>query len=134
MSRSASAIIGGMLVGLNRKAAAEFSFLAAVPVLFAASAKESLDAFDTLTGHQVQLIGIGLVVSFVTALLTVKWFIGFVGRVSLIPFAWYRLALAALVVVLVSTGFLKNQQLLESKASVLTIDSKEEGSKPVNAL
>ncbi len=108
MSRSASAIIGGMLVGLNRKAAAEFSFLAAVPVLFAASAKESLDVFDVLTGKHVQLIVIGLAVSFVTALLTVKWFIGFVSRVSLRPFAWYRLALALLVVVLVSTGRLQS--------------------------
>jgi len=108
MSRSASAIIGGMFVGLNRKAAAEFSFLAAVPVLAAAAVKESLDAVKTFSAGDIELICIGLVVSFVTALVTVRWFIGFVSRVSLRPFAWYRLLVALVVVLMLGQGMLKS--------------------------
>jgi undecaprenyl-diphosphatase len=100
MSRSGSAIIGGMLAGLNRRAAAEYSFLAAVPVLAAAAAHDLLKALPTLDVHDAGLLAIGFVVSFVTALVTVKWFIGIVSRYSLRPFAYYRLALAALVLFL----------------------------------
>lgn len=97
MSRSASAIIGGMVVGLSRKAAAEFSFLAAVPILSAAALHDLFKAAALFTVDDIKLVVIGLVVSFVTALLTVKWFIGIVGRWSLRPFAYYRLVVAALV-------------------------------------
>lgn len=97
MSRSASAIIGGMVVGLSRKAAAEFSFLAAVPILAAAALHDLFKAAAVFTADDVKLVIIGLVVSFVTALLTVKWFIGVVGKWSLRPFAYYRLLVAAVV-------------------------------------
>jgi undecaprenyl-diphosphatase len=100
MSRSASAIIGGMLIGFNRKAAAEFSFIAAVPALAAASAADFLGSLHTITGHDLELIAIGFVVSFFTALVSVKWFIGIVSRWSLRPFAYYRLVVAAVVIVL----------------------------------
>ncbi len=100
MSRSASAIIGGMVVGLSRKAAAEFSFLAAVPILSAAAVHDLFKAAAVFTADDIKLVVIGLVVSFVTALLTVKWFIGIVGRWSLRPFAYYRLVVAALVLAL----------------------------------
>ncbi len=99
MSRSASTIIGGMLVGLNRKAAAEFSFLAAVPILAAAAAHDLFEAAATFTAEDVRLVAIGFVVSFFTALVAVKLFIEMVSRISLRPFAYYRLALALVVVV-----------------------------------
>lgn len=99
MSRSASTIIGGMLVGLNRKAAAEFSFLAAVPILAAAAAHDLFEAAATFTAEDVRLVAIGFVVSFITALVAVKLFIEMVSRISLRPFAYYRLALALVVVV-----------------------------------
>ena len=97
MSRSASAIIGGMVVGLSRKAAAEFSFLAAVPILAAAALHVLFKAAAVFTADDVKLVAIGFIVSFFTALLTVKWFIGMVGRWSLRPFAYYRLVVAAVV-------------------------------------
>ncbi len=97
MSRSASAIVGGMMVGLSRKAAAEFSFLAAVPILAAAAIHDLFKASAVFTADDMKLVAIGFVVSFITALLTVKWFIGMVSRWSLRPFAYYRLAVAAIV-------------------------------------
>ncbi len=97
MSRAASAIIGGMLIGFNRKAAAEFSFIAAVPALTAAAAADFLGSIHILTAHDLELIAIGFVVSFFTALVSVRWFIGVVSRWSLRPFAYYRLAVAAIV-------------------------------------
>jgi undecaprenyl-diphosphatase len=100
MSRSASAIIGGMMVGLSRKAAAEFSFLAAVPILAAAAIHDLFKAAAVFTADDIKLVAIGFSVSFITALLTVKWFIGVVSRWSLRPFAYYRLLVAAVVLYL----------------------------------
>lgn len=97
MSRSASAIIGGMVVGLSRKAAAEFSFLAAVPILSAAAIHDLFKASAVFSLEDLKLVALGFVVSFVTALLTVKWFIAIVARWSLQPFAYYRLVVAAIV-------------------------------------
>ena len=100
MSRSASAIIGGMVVGLSRKAAAEFSFLAAVPILTAAALHDLFKASEIFTYEDLKLIAIGFAISFVTAFFTVKWFIGMVSRWSLRPFAYYRLVVAAIVLAL----------------------------------
>jgi undecaprenyl-diphosphatase len=100
MSRSGAAIIGGMVMGLSRRSAAEFSFLAAVPVLAAAALHDLFEASATFTYDDLKLVGIGFVVSFITALIAVKWFIGLVSHVSLRPFAYYRLGLAALVLYL----------------------------------
>ena len=100
MSRSASTIMGGMLVGLNRRAAAEFSFLAAVPILAAAAGKDLFDVLNVFSLSEFGLLAIGFVVSFVTALLTVRWFVRVVGTWSLVPFAVYRLVVAALVFLL----------------------------------
>jgi undecaprenyl-diphosphatase len=97
MSRSASAIIGGMLVGLTRKSAAEFSFIAAVPILGAAAMHDLLEAVQVFTADELFSVAIGFVVSFVTALAAMKWFIGIVSRWSLRPFAYYRLLVALLV-------------------------------------
>lgn len=97
MSRSASAIIGGMLVGLTRKSAAEFSFIAAVPILGAAAMHDLFEAVQVFTADELFSVAIGFVVSFVTALAAMKWFIGIVSRWSLRPFAYYRLLVALLV-------------------------------------
>lgn len=98
MSRSASAIIGGMLVGLSRRAAAEFSFLAAVPILGAAALHDLFEAVQVFSARDLVIVGVGFFVSFVTALVTVRWFISIVSRWSLRPFAYYRLVVAAVVV------------------------------------
>ena len=93
-SRAAATIVGGMLLGLDRKAAAEFSFLIAVPVLFAATGYELVNMRDQLALEDSLALAIGFVVSFVVALIAVKGFVSYLGRGKLAPFAWYRIVVA----------------------------------------
>ncbi len=95
-SRSASTIMGGMLLGGRRELAAEYSFLAAVPIMFAATGFDLYKNLDALNMSELPFFALGFVVAFFSALLAVKVFIKMVSRVSLRPFAWYRLALAPL--------------------------------------
>jgi undecaprenyl-diphosphatase len=97
MSRSACTILGAMLLGLNRKAATEYSFFAAVPVMVAATSYDLFKNWDALTQDSWMLLAIGLVTAFISAWFAVKALVAFVGRHSLSAFAWYRLALAGLV-------------------------------------
>jgi undecaprenyl-diphosphatase len=97
MSRSTSTILGGMLVGLTRKAATEYSFFAAVPMLAAACGYDLLHNADLLTSETIPYFLTGFVVSFLSAWAAIRLFIRFVSRHSLSVFAWYRLALAAMV-------------------------------------
>jgi undecaprenyl-diphosphatase len=97
MSRSGSTIFGGVLLGMSRTAAAEFSFLVAVPVMFVATGVDLMKNISVLSSADVPAFAVGFVVSFVTALFAVKFFISMLGRVSLAPFAWYRIAAGALV-------------------------------------
>jgi undecaprenyl-diphosphatase len=99
MSRSACTILGGMLIGLERKTATEYSFFAAVPILFAASCYKMLKIYKTIDSDQVIALSIGFIVSFVFAWLAVKFLIHFLSRHTLVSFAWYRLALAALIAI-----------------------------------
>jgi undecaprenyl-diphosphatase len=91
-----------MLVGLSRGAAAEFSFLVAVPVLSAAALHEMFDAMQIFTPHELAILSVGFLVSFFSAIIAIKAFIGAVSRWSLRPFAWYRL----LVVLLFGASYL----------------------------
>ena len=93
-SRAAATIIGGMLVGLDRKSAAEFSFLIAVPILFAAGGYELLNMRDQLAIQDALGLGVGFAVSFVVALFAVKGFVRFLEHGKLTPFAWYRIIVA----------------------------------------
>jgi undecaprenyl-diphosphatase len=93
-SRAAATIVGGMLLGLDRKSAAEFSFLIAVPVLFAATGYEIIKMRDQLAFDDSLQLGIGFVVSFVVALIAVKGFVSFLEHGKLTPFAWYRIIVA----------------------------------------
>jgi undecaprenyl-diphosphatase len=96
-SRSAATIMGGMLLGAKRSLAAEYSFISAVPLMFAATLYDFYKSRDLFSADDMGILAIGFVVSFLSALLAVKAFIVLVQRVSLRPFAWYRLALAAAV-------------------------------------
>lgn len=96
MSRSASTILGGMMAGVDRKTATEYSFLAAVPLLSAATAYELLKCHDLVLAH-AGTFAVGLIVSFVSAWIAVKTFIHFLAKHTLVPFGWYRLAMAAIV-------------------------------------
>lgn len=97
MSRSASTIIGGMLCGLDRKVAVEYSFLAAVPVMVAATVYDLLKSWSLLSASDFWFFTVGFVVSFVVAAVAVKTFIVLVQRWSLAPYAWYRLAIAPVI-------------------------------------
>ncbi len=97
MSRSSSTILGAMMIGVERKAATEFSFFAAVPLLAAAAVFDLLKTLPMLRAEHVPLLAVGLAVSFVFAFLAVKLFVRFVARHSLVAFGWYRLAVAAAV-------------------------------------
>jgi undecaprenyl-diphosphatase len=99
MSRSATTIVGGMLSGLDRKTATEYSFFAAVPIMLVATVFELKNSYKLLTPDRFTVLALGFVVSFIFAWLAVRLFIGFLSRHTLIPFGWYRLAVAALVVV-----------------------------------
>ncbi|MDR2891668.1 MAG: undecaprenyl-diphosphate phosphatase [Deltaproteobacteria bacterium] len=96
-SRSASTIMGGMWLGADRKTAAEYSFIAAVPIMFAATAFDLFKNWGGIGSEHIAFFAVGFLVSFLAALAAIKIFIGLVGRIGLAPFAWYRLALAPLV-------------------------------------
>jgi len=96
-SRSAATIMGGMLLGAKRSLAAEYSFIAAVPLMFAATLYDFYKSAALFSSDDLGILTIGFVVSFLAALAAVKGFIVLVKQVSLRPFAWYRLALAGAV-------------------------------------
>ena len=93
-SRAAATILGGMLLGLERKGAAEFSFLIAVPIMFAATGYELVKMREAFALDDSLLFGVGFAISFVVALIAVKGFVSFLSRGSLAPFGWYRIFIA----------------------------------------
>lgn len=104
VSRSGATILGALSLGVERRTAAEFSFFLAIPTMLGATVLELVTKYDELFGPTAQgvsigEIAIGFVVSFVVAIVVVKWFIGIVGRYGFGPFAWYRIAagIAALI-------------------------------------
>jgi undecaprenyl-diphosphatase len=98
VSRSAATILGGMLLGLRRGAAAEFSFLAAVPAILAAAGWSLVSGGERIDADSLGFLAAGFAASAVFAALAVKGFVAWLSRAGMEPFAWYRLALAAAVV------------------------------------
>jgi undecaprenyl-diphosphatase len=94
MSRSASTIVGGMAIGVERETAAQYSFLAAVPVMFAATALDLYKSLPILQASDVPLFASGFVVSFVAAWLAITFFLRFLASHTLNPFGWYRIIVA----------------------------------------
>jgi undecaprenyl-diphosphatase len=101
MSRAASTIVGGMFSRLDRTTAAEYSFLAAVPIMFAATAKDLYESRNSLCTSDIPVFAVGFVVSFIVAVIAIKTFIKLLGKWTLKPFAYYRLVLSAVFAVLV---------------------------------
>jgi undecaprenyl-diphosphatase len=106
VSRSGATIVGGRLLGLDRAAAAEFSFFLAMPTMAGAFAYELFDVRDQLVRERAAEIAIGFVMAFLAALLVVKPFLGFVTRSGFAPFAWYRIALGLVMLTGVAAGWL----------------------------
>ncbi|MCC6933158.1 MAG: undecaprenyl-diphosphate phosphatase [Deltaproteobacteria bacterium] len=100
VSRAGATIIGGMLFGLSRKAAAEFSFLVAVPVMLAATCYDFLKSYSGLTMISAQSYVLGFICSFITAIIAIKFMMAIISRFSFIPFAIYRILLGILVLCL----------------------------------
>jgi undecaprenyl-diphosphatase len=92
-SRSGATIIGGLLLGLKRKSAAEFSFLLAIPTMMIATAYDLYKHHDTMVINDWSMLVVAFVTAFVFAFLTVKAFVTFVGRHTFVPFAIYRILL-----------------------------------------
>lgn len=91
VSRSGATIMGALALGMNRKTAAEFSFFLAIPTMFGAAAYDLYKSPAPLTGDSVAAIAVGLIVSFIVAIVVVKWLIRFVSRHGFSVFAWYRI-------------------------------------------
>ncbi len=100
VSRSASTILGAMGIGIDRKTAVEYSFFAAVPVLCAASALDLLKSRHALRASDIPFFAAGFATAFVSALLSVKWFVGRVSGKNLNAFGWYRILLASALIFL----------------------------------
>lgn len=104
LSRSAATIIGGMSQKLNRGLAAEFSFLLAVPTMFAASVKSFYDVYKTdpsvLSSSNMGTLGIGCIVSFIVALFAVKFFIGYLQKHGFKIFGYYRIVVGFTILIL----------------------------------
>jgi undecaprenyl-diphosphatase len=107
VSRSAATIVGGMLFGVQRKTAAEFSFFAAVPVLVAASAYKLLKNIKSFESGDIPYFAVGFIVSFIFAWLAVKFFIRLLSTNTMVPFGVYRIFAALFIVVLIVTSVIK---------------------------
>jgi undecaprenyl-diphosphatase len=106
VSRSGATIVAGMLVGLDRAAAAEFSFFLAMPTMTAAFAKNVWEVRHGLALDRALEIGIGLVMAFVASLVVIRPFLRFVGRSGFGPFAWYRIVAGVAIFVAIAAGWL----------------------------
>ena len=100
MSRSASTIIGGMIVGFDRKLSAEFSFLLAMPALCGASIYKLLKFDGIISPIQWQMLGVGTLVSFVVAYVVIAFFMNYIRKHDMKIFAYYRMILGACVLAL----------------------------------
>ena len=94
-SRAGATIAGDMLIGLSRKAAAEFSFLLAIPVMGAVSLYDLLKHYKDLMQGDLVAYGVGFVTAFVVAWITIKLFLAFISRFSFVPFGIYRILFGA---------------------------------------
>jgi len=106
VSRSGATIMGGLLAGLDRAAAAEFSFFLAMPALGGAFLHDLWEVRDHLAAERALEIAVGFVMAFLAALVVVKPFVRFVGRSGFAPFAWYRIAAGVVILLAIGVGWL----------------------------
>lgn len=106
-SRSGATIIGGMLFGLSRRVATEFSFFLAIPTLIGAGLYDSWKYRALLGPEDLPLFGVGLLFSFFAALACVHWLIRYVASHDFVPFAWYRIAFGVIVLATAWSGLVQ---------------------------
>ena len=99
VSRAGATIIGGMLCGLSRKAATEFSFFLAVPTLIAAGGYDFVKHRSEFSAGDIEILAVGTIVSFVAALVCIRWLLRYVATHTFNIFAWYRIALGAIILI-----------------------------------
>ncbi len=104
-SRSGATIIGGMLLGLSRKAATDFSFFLAIPTLIGAGAYSLYKERALLSAADIPLFAVGLVFSFISAWLCVRWLLRYISTHSFVPFAYYRIVFGVVVLISAWTGW-----------------------------
>jgi len=106
-SRSGATIIGAIVIGFSRKAATEFSFFLGIPTLIGAGVYSMWKERAALGGDDVPMFAIGLVTSFFSALLCIRWLIRYVSSHDFTPFAWYRIVFGGLVLVTAFGGWVE---------------------------
>ncbi len=107
VSRSGATIIGGMLFGLSRRAATEFSFFLAVPTLMAAGAYDLYKNRALLSADDLGLFGIGTVTAFISAFICIRWLMRYIVSHDFRIFAWYRIVFGLLILISAYTGVIK---------------------------
>ncbi len=100
ISRSGATIMGGLVLGLSRKAATEFSFFLAIPAMLGASFIKLIKARELMSVADLPVFTVGFVVSFLSALMVIRSLLSYVARRSFVPFAWYRILVGALILIL----------------------------------
>ena len=103
-SRSGATIMGGLIFGLSRKTAAEFSFFLAIPTMFAATAYDLYKNWALLHAADIPVFAVGFVASFVAAMWAVRGFIKFISNHTFVVFAWYRIVFGLVVLLTAYTG------------------------------
>lgn len=98
-SRSGSTISGGVLLGLQYRAAADFTFIMAVPIMFGASAVSLYKKMDVMTADVIPFFVVGFISAFIFAWLSIRFFLALISRIKLMPFAIYRVVLAAVILI-----------------------------------
>ena len=106
-SRSGATIIGGMLFGLSRRAATEFSFYLAIPTLIGAGAYSVYKEREAFVAADGPVFAVGLVFSFVSALLCIRWLVRYVATHDFTPFAWYRIGFGGVILVTAYAGWVR---------------------------
>lgn len=102
-SRSGSTISGGVLLGLDHKTAADFTFIMAVPIMFGASGVSLIKHYNDINPDDIWFYAAGFISAFVFALISIKFFLKLISRIKLVPFAIYRIVLATVLAIIVFT-------------------------------
>jgi undecaprenyl-diphosphatase len=104
VSRSGATIVGGLLFGGDKRSAAEFSFFLAMPTMLGAFVLDIYKNWDTLDWGQIQTVAVGFVAAFLSALVVVRWLLGYVSRHGFALFAWWRIVVGGVALVLLLFG------------------------------